>query len=1185
MLKKLLLLTFIIGFQLCYANYRESYEFGMKLFNDGLYEEAVKEFQKVVNEAKTTPEAEESLYKLAECYKSKKQFKEAEENLALLVNGYANTQNLVLRQKTILFLAEIQAIQRKYAQAAQNYGFLIKQYPLSEFAGNSILAYTDALYKAQSYNEAILAVDDLVKNYPKSPLLPDLFIVQAQAYLANKMTKEGKDVLQKINKNYPLSNAKWQAVLITNEIMVQEKGLSFAAEDLANLLKSNIPRDMEEDFRIKLINYYLELKSYDKCLAELEKQMQKFNMSPRRDYYIYLQTKIRFANTNFYSIIADSRKHRDLLSNSPYYPDYLLLLGKAYLKNDDFDLVQVIFTDLQQRELSDSLKYQTLAMQADMLQKSGKAKDAVGIYQDLLNKYASIAQNEEILFKIGDIYFNIFQQYNIALKYYQQIITNYHNPAYKNNAFYKSYLCLEKMNDYQRALTELNQINLTSVEDSLFRVKIEKTRIYLERYKTKDFESAFHNLLTGLNAYLVNNDKDSLKITLSRILADDLQDYETSLTFFGKNDKTLFPEKAKLYLKLAERSYYESDLDKMTSYLNKADSLITKLNSETETSLILELQLDASFLKSNFTIGIQDVQKMESFIKTYPQTKAANRFSLRLISYYRTGKDTLNLVNSIKNLRKDEQISLENYQNLKLELAEYYYHKGLFSYAYTAYNQAGKFLGVDNPGYYYHYCLSMSKCGYPSEAIQKIIFLINNVDNFPEFDEAYDYLVSYYLEQKQYQAALKYHSLINEQKRDDKYYLTLFKIQTNVNNKFKAKEALLFVKNKDLLTLRILANLQYETQDYPMAEYTYNQLLKSSQDKISLQKDYAILGHLAFLQEKYENLITYYAPILNDLGEKPDFTKYPYLDLKQIAKENIIAYYRLDNRPKAETLAKKFKTLLETNSEIKFLIKMNEGIYYSKIDYTAANKIFTDLIDDKNCPVPIKEQTLFWRGLNYLQNKQENLAITDFKTLVTASDQDLRNQANFKLGTLFFSQQNFQMAMDYYYTVIQNDSTGKLALEAAKNFAIVCKTIGEWQKAITAYQTIISRWGDLDLTSETLFNIAFCYFSDKKYQSAVNMFEKTLPLLKDKEMKAEANYWIAESYFGLEQYPNAVTAFIKIGYNYSDVPRWASISELRAGESYLKMKKYEEAVSVFEKIVAKYGADSDIGKQAKKYLP
>ena len=430
-------------------------------------------------------------------------------------------------------------------------------------------------------------------------------------------------------------------------------------------------------------------------------------------------------------------------------------------------------------------------------------------------------------------------------------------------------------------------------------------------------------------------------------------------------------------------------------------------------------------------------------------------------------------------------------------------------------------------------------------------------------------------ENENFTDAVKYSQLIPGMDRDDDYYLDLSNDYLKIGNKEKAKEYLLHIKEKDIETLRKLANLQFETRDYEMAKYTYNELVKKEKNNL---QNYKMLAHISFLQEDFLDAAKNYKVIVDKLGE--NFKDYQ--NIRQVALENIISLYRIENRPKAETLTKKFKDILSEDDLDE--IELNKGIYQIEVDPKKGEKIFKNLLKKPELKAETKIAAYFRRGIARLKQEKIEEAEVDFKTVANSIDPELSKQAHLKLGTINFSNENFQQALENYYKVIEADDDGQLAFDAAKNFAFVCKTIKEWQKAIAAYEIILERWGDSGLEAATVFDIAFCHFRDKKYMKSIEMFERAIPILNEKELQAEAHYWIGESYFGQEDYEKAISEFLKVGYNYSEFAQWTASAELRAGESYINLDKKDKAKRTFERIIDKYGKYSDWGKEASKRL-
>ncbi len=486
-------------------------------------------------------------------------------------------------------------------------------------------------------------------------------------------------------------------------------------------------------------------------------------------------------------------------------------------------------------------------------------------------------------------------------------------------------------------------------------------------------------------------------------------------------------------------------------------------------------------------------------------------------------------------------------------------------------NLAETYIDLNHPDVMFHFAVSLNQTGYSNEAAEKLEFLINNSNGFTNFNVAVDYFVDLLINNGQYNKARQFYSYIKEDDRDDEYYLKSSELYLALGDKQSAKEAIMHVVEKDNKTLEKLAFLQYETGDLEMAKYSFN-LLKN-RDSGNLNH-YKMVGRIAFQQKEYLEAAENFKVVIDDLGEKPPVQE----GLGQLAREDIISLYHIGNRPKAEALVKRFdKNLAQQDKD---LIQLHEGIYYLDVDEKKAEKLFAKLTKPGEVENSIRYQAFFWRGVSNLKQEDLDAAEADFMVVLESGDQKLINQANMKLGTLNFSREKYQQSLKYYFDVIENDESGELALDAATNFAYVCKTIEEWQKAVAAYEIILERWGDSGLEANTLFDIAFCHFRDKRFPDALEMFRKALPILSDRELAAEAQYWIGESLYNMADYDKAIAEFLKVSYNYGDLVHWAATAELKAGEAYTKDEQTDKAIRIYERIISKYGEISQWGKEA-----
>jgi len=1146
------------------------FRFGKELFEDGLYEEAILEFEKTIAVSPTSEDAQQSLFYIGECFFKRGKFQQAEDNYLSLLDGYPNNS---FKDKILFKLALSQFKQKKFITSSENFNILINKYPLSQFTEQSLPYFVQSYFEQKDFNMVIIKGQKLINDYEKSSQVPEILLWMAKAYFAKNMPAEGENTLRKITVEYPDSYTRWKALQLEIDLLAEKEGTQKAAAELSAKLEADVPRQFEEELRLKLIDYYFLLEQYDLAYRKLSEMMQKFDNSSQLDFYIILKTESQLKLKKFEEILAEVKDFKKVFKESELKENYELNIARAeyYLKNygDATNKINEILTISK----NDSVVYESKFLQAKIMEDNGKFNSAVVSYKEFLN--SKYAKKDFLIFNIGNIYFEKFENYRTAIKFYQQIVTQFSKSKYQIPSIYRTALCYEKLENYEEAINELSQIDLEEVENEEMIEKISLKSEYLLKFKQKDYENAFYKLMNSIYIYLEDDNKENLKKDIISILADDLKELEKSEEMIDEKKSPVYAYlKANIYLKVARRSILEGKNSEAENSIKKADELISSLNSQTQKQWITELNLEKDLIL-NIEISTEIISRLEKFTDDFPDSKRKNKFLLEIIKFYSKQENNEKMYQFMEKLALDETINESDFYRSKLDLAEYYYQKNDFQNALRNFILAESQISIEKPLIYFHYAVSLNESGEKDKSVSKLEFLVNNAEDFDEFENAIKYLVGIFKEKGKFDEAIEYSLLIPEKSRNDEFYADLSENYLNLVNKEKAKESLMYIKEKDNETLRKLALLQFETKDYEMAKYTYGQLIEAEKDNLW---NYEMLAHISFLQEDFLEAAENYKIIVEKLGD--NFQNYE--NIQQVALENIISLYRIENRPKAETLTKKFKDILfaENMDEI----ELNKGIYQIEVNLKKAEKIFNNLLKKQELEAETKIAVYFWRGVARLKQEKIEEAESDFKTVANSIDVEMSKQAHLKLGTINFSKENFQQALEHYYKVIELDESGQLAFDAAKNFAFVCKTIEEWQKAISAYEIILERWGDAGLEAQTVFDIAFCHFRDKKYAKAIEMFERAIPILTEKELQAEAQYWIGESYFGLEDYEKAISEFLKVGYNYSEYAQWTASAELRAGESYINSGKKDKAKRTFERIIEKYGKFSNWGKEASKRL-
>ena len=1141
-------------------------EYGKYQFNEGLYDEAIMEFETVIKLAPTSNDAQEAWHYIGRSYLEKKRPIRAEEAFQSVLDGYPKSN---FEDKNLYYLATVQTSNTKYEEAISNFKKLISKYPLSEFTKKALKQYVESFYLQGEFQLAILQGKRIAISYPENVLIPEIYLIIAKAYYNENMAKEGDEYLQKIMEEYASYNAKWKAVKVKIERVEAESGTEEAANKMAQLLEGDIPRLFEEELRLQLAEYYIELVNYASALEQLNLVIGKFNNSADLDLFITKQVFCLVKQGKYKQITADFPSNKKVFKQSDLKGNYELLVAEAFIELEQFETANAKLSDILDYSDDESLAYQGGYLQALLQEKTGKLRLATASYKTLLT--SPFADRDKLQMNLGDIYFENLRNFTLAKKYYQQIAMNSNNERLVAKAKFKSALCDERLADYDSAVAELEQIEVEKIEDTFLANKIIRKLNYLKNYRQKNFEAAFNNLLSTIYSYLENDDKTILKSSISGILAEDLKEQEKSVQLLQNADSGILAyRKAKILLELADKYRFEMNSVKSAESLNEAKNIMAKISTQ---SWKAELAVRVKLMETR-QVNSAVITMMESYLETNPTGEAANEFRLLGAEYY-WKKDAVIAANWAEALQNDQAVEDKQYYLTKLKLAEYYYELDNDLKALENYLIAEQEISLNNPLEYFHYAVVLNENGDVEKAADKLAFLINNTDSFAGFDNIILYFTKILRSLDRYPEAITYQLQIPHERRSNEFLEQLSADYLVLDDKENAKEMLMYIPEKNERILAKLANLQFETKAYEIAKYSFGKLIGMNDQELDY---YWKLGQIHYLNEEYLLAAENYKIIVDKLGDRLA----SYEHIRKLAKENVVALYRINNRPKAEKLQESYKKVLTEADENE--IMLSRGVYYIENDKQRAEKVFSKLLKKESLDTDVMIAAYFWRGVVKMKQKETEAAETDFITVANSINKEFSNQAHLKLGTLNFSKENYQKALDHYYTVIEKDEDGKLAFDAAQNFALVCKTIEEWQKAVAAYEIILTRWGHEGLKGKTVFDIAFCHYRDKRYQHSIEMFERVLTILDDKEAEAEAQYWIGESYYGMEEYEKAISELLKVGYNYSEFTQWAASAELRAGEAYMEMKNPTKARQIYQRVKNKYGAYSQWGTAAQKRL-
>lgn len=131
---------------------------------------------------------------------------------------------------------------------------------------------------------------------------------------------------------------------------------------------------------------------------------------------------------------------------------------------------------------------------AQSFETEGRFEEAVQTYKDLQMSFPKAPQSSEALYRIGNIFYSRFYDYDKAIDTFNFMIEKYPGSLYRHKAMFRlgdSWLARGDVNKamawYQKPLTENQQINLTTIDEAYY--SLGRTR-----YFQGDFDVALENL-------------------------------------------------------------------------------------------------------------------------------------------------------------------------------------------------------------------------------------------------------------------------------------------------------------------------------------------------------------------------------------------------------------------------------------------------------------------------------------------------------------------------------------------------------------------------------------------------------------------------------------------------------------------------------------------------------------------
>jgi TolA-binding protein len=1189
-MKKNILFTalFFILILSMYANADEHLRTVRQLFSERKFDEAFLLANQIITDHPNTLQSFDARIIVAEIHLQRGLLTEARMQIMLLLTNPFQ-MSFSQRARTYYTLGLIFYRERNYERAIESFDRLFLDYRDTTETHRAISLYFDCLLNINDYQSMIIKSREFLRHYRTEEIQAELFYQQARGYIAGNMIDHAQNTIQEINSRFSQTSAASKAIELQIILHERESGKQFATSRLEAALAGTLTREMEERLTWLLVQYYIDLGQISRATERLDFLLNRFNLSEHLSEYYVVWLGLMIDARNIRSILQNEEFIIRVSLNRPAYSRIIYYLAKTHFLAQNFWVSRAYLDDNINTVVSDTLRFDYRFLYADIFTAQGQFMNSIDIYYLLLNQYGGLGRNYEVLIKLGNIYHFNLNQPAQALNFYRQAVGIAKTADEISSALLLSSQSLEAIGQYTEALSTLTEIPLEKITDARQRDSIANKITLLQIFYASDTKTALTN-------YFIQQMRSGGELTLidyTSILSLDLKQYNEALALLQtQNTYQTRMERIKFYFLFAYKNAIVGNHQEKDRYI----ALIQNERNQLGRNIInRDLQMINSFndfITGNGRLNARSVNNTVAFIRSEPANSVGlcfvNFFTFQLWQYYLSNNMTDEMRQIAPTIVSDAFVNNLDFQRVNIVLANEYFSDRNYISAIDHFNKAPRYLTLAYPEYFYKYAMSL----YETRNTQRALEILQNlVLNYPDYDyliDARNMIITYWISINRLIDALDILNQIPPLRRTDNDFRYFQTIYSTINDLHREKEALLFIRNKSWEEMQRMALLHHLTGDTVLAEYTWNDILSRTDQNIFRLNARAGLGKINFEAEKYADAISQYEQFFTlynaSVRAESLTTEMFIIAPSEVAKELIISSYLTNNRPKADTHIRNLSNLYSRNNEIQAEIKLHEGMYYVRIEPRRATRILSQVIEDNKTPIEIVHRAMYHRGLSSVPERRFDLAERDFLAALNTSNEKLKNQVRLALGNFYLTQERPIESLEYYYQVIVNDHDGKLARDAAHNFAIIARQLQDWEKAIAAYKIIMDRWGQTHLAEETRLTIGFCFFQAKQYDQALNIFNQLLEELTSNELRAETLYWMGESLLAKGEFTEAETAFQSVRQRFPRETKWVSISAFRIAESYHDRGYTDRANEMFREIIRVFGPGSDVGREAAKYL-
>jgi TolA-binding protein len=386
---------------------RDMYNEGLKLYQDGKYEEAIAKLKEFISFYPDGKYNENAFYLIADAYYNLAQKDDTINQSAIDAYKSATSKfpKSIKREMALLRIGKLYAKMKFYIEAKASLQNLINEYPNGKYAPQSLINKAEILMDEKRYKEAHKQLERVLVLYPFSTVVRDATFKIADSYFIEKDYIRAEELYREAVKKWP-TFPKANPTVMSNlgETYFMNGKYADAREvffDMINLF----PTDASAVNAMLRIGdtYYKDGKNINAVLVYSE-AISRYHDSP--DIY---SIRMKMANVG---------------AETPN-----LVSGSAIFDYTPYVEPMNTYEDVIVKSPSEPLVQEAMFRKGSILSEENRYVEAIATFKDLLSKYPDEIRSEEVRASLRDTFFKIIDTYHTQKGFYTLLFAYYKNFA------------------------------------------------------------------------------------------------------------------------------------------------------------------------------------------------------------------------------------------------------------------------------------------------------------------------------------------------------------------------------------------------------------------------------------------------------------------------------------------------------------------------------------------------------------------------------------------------------------------------------------------------------------------------------------------------------------------------------------------------------------------------------------